>query len=232
LGLKSADELDADIDKRDFGLWLHEVLKRFHEALAAQLPLDRAGREALLNAASTATTLAMALPEGEFLPFAAAWPAVRDGYLNWLVKHESSGAVFTSAETSHTQNLGTIKLVGRIDRIDTLADGTAVVLDYKTEPTAKTAARVKEPLEDTQIAFYAALLPHDTLQAAYVNVGERDATKPYPQSHVVEARDALIEGIMHDMQRIDEGAALPALGDGTACDFCNARGLCRKDFWI
>ncbi|MEY3446688.1 MAG: hypothetical protein RIR45_1443 [Pseudomonadota bacterium] len=232
LGLNSADELDADIDKRDFGLWLHEVLKRFHEAMASQTPLERAGRAQLLDASSAATTQAMALPEGEFLPFAAAWPAVREGYLNWLVKHEATGAVFASAETSHTQNLGSIKLVGRIDRIDTLADGTVLVLDYKTEPIAKTSARVKEPLEDTQIAFYAALLPHDTLQAAYVNVGERDATKPYPQSQVVEARDALIEGIMHDMQRIDQGATLPALGDGTACDFCNARGLCRKDFWI
>jgi ATP-dependent helicase/nuclease subunit B len=48
----------------------------------------------------------------------------------------------------------------------------------------------------------------------------------------VEARDALIEGIVHDMARIGQGAPLPALGDGATCDFCQARGLCRKDFWI
>jgi ATP-dependent helicase/nuclease subunit B len=90
---------------------------------------------------------------------------------------------------------------------------------------------VKDPLEDTQIAFYAALLPHDTLQGAYVNVGERDGTKTYPQPDLVQARDALIEGILHDMRHIGLGAALPALGEGAACDFCHARGLCRKDFW-
>jgi ATP-dependent helicase/nuclease subunit B len=112
-----------------------------------------------------------------------------------------------------------------------LPDGSVMVVDYKTEPAAKTSARIKEPLEDTQIAFYAALLSHDTLQGAYVNVGEREATKPYLQPDVVEARDALIEGILHDMAQIAQGAALPALGDGTACDFCNARGMCRKDFW-
>jgi ATP-dependent helicase/nuclease subunit B len=33
------------------------------------------------------------------------------------------------------------------------------------------------------------------------------------------------------MQGIAQGAALPALGEGVACDFCKARGLCRKDFW-
>jgi ATP-dependent helicase/nuclease subunit B len=231
LGLKPVDELDSEVDKRDFGLWLHEVLKRFHEAMAAQPEPERTARRQLLDAASAATTASMALPEGEFLPFAAAWPAVREGYLDWLVKHEATGAVFTSAEVALTQRLGDLKLVGRIDRIDTLPDGSVLVVDYKTEPTAKTSARVKEPLEDTQIAFYAALLSHDTLQGAYVNVGEREATKPYLQPHVVEARDALVEGILHDMAHIAQGAALPALGDGTVCDFCNARGMCRKDFW-
>lgn len=234
LGLQSVDELDAALDKRDFGLWLHEVLKRFHEALASQQPADADAdaQRTALDAASEATTQSMGLGDGEFLPFAAAWPAVRDGYLRWLAQHQANGAVFASAETAHTQRLGDIKLVGRIDRIDRLPDGSVLVLDYKTENGAKTAARIKDPLEDTQIAFYAALLPQDTLQGAYVNVGEREATKAFPQPEVVEARDALIHGIIHDMERIGQGAELPALGEGSACDFCQVRGLCRKDFWI
>jgi ATP-dependent helicase/nuclease subunit B len=231
LGLRSVDELDAVVDKRDFGVWLHEVLKRFHEDWAAQAQPDTADRRALLDDASILTTQAMGLGEGEFLPFAAAWPTVRDGYLRWLAGHEAAGAVFVSAETAKSQGLGSVKLVGRIDRIDRLRDGTHLVLDYKTEASAKTASRVKQPLEDTQMAFYAALLPDDLLQGAYINVGERDGTKAYPQTDVVEARDALIDGILQDMARIAKGAALPALGEGSTCDFCNARGLCRKDFW-
>lgn len=231
LGLKPAEELDGEVGKRDFGLWLHEVLKVFHETRAAQPVVERAGWRPLLDAAAQATTQALGLAEGDFLPFAAAWPAVREGYLAWLDKHEVSGAVFTSAETAHQQPLGEVMLVGRIDRIDTLPDGTVVVLDYKTESSARTSARVKTPLEDTQIAFYAALLPHDSLQAAYVNVGEREATRAYVQPEVVAARDALLEGILHDLQRIRAGAALPALGEGATCDYCQARGLCRKDFW-
>ncbi len=232
LGLKSVDELDTAVDKRDFGLWLHEVLKHFHEALADQPTAIASEQRDLLEAAAAATTQSMELGEGEFLPFAASWPTVREGYLRWLVQHQATGAVFASAETDHTQRLGDVKLIGRIDRTDRLPDGTPLVLDYKTENGAKTASRVREPLEDTQMAFYAALLPDDTLQGAYINVGERDGTKTYPQPELVDARDALIEGVLDDLARIAAGAPMPALGEGSACDFCQARGLCRKDFWI
>lgn len=231
LGLQSADELEVEVDKRDFGLWLHEVLKRFHETLATQTGMDAGDHAALLDAASAEATAAMGLGEGEFLPFAAAWPAVRDGYVRWVQQHQASGAVFDRAEVPLSQPLGTVKLVGRIDRIDRLADGTALVLDYKTESAAKSASRVKEPLEDTQMAFYAALLGEDAVQGAYVNVGERDGTKAYVQPDLAAARDALVEGIQHDLARIAQGQPLPALGDGAACDYCQARGLCRKDFW-
>jgi ATP-dependent helicase/nuclease subunit B len=232
LGLRSVDELDAVVDKRDFGVWLHEVLKRFHEALTALNQPGDDTKRSLLDDASVATTQSMGLADGEFLPFAAAWPAVREGYLRWLARHQAGGASFATAETDHSQRVGPVTLVGRIDRTDTLPGGEVLVLDYKTENAAKTASRVKEPLEDTQIAFYAALLPNDTLHGAYVNVGERDGTKAYAQADIVEARDALIAGVLHDMERIGEGAPMPALGEGTACDFCQARGLCRKDFWI
>ena len=48
---------------------------------------------------------------------------------------------------------------------------------------------------------------------------------------MVDVRDVLITGILHDMERITSGAAMAALGEGMACEYCAARGLCRKDFW-
>ena len=107
-----------------------------------------------------------------------------------------------------------------------------MVIDYKTEALATTRQRVKAPLEDTQMAFYAALLPNDTLRALYLHVGERDGTVACEQTEIVQARDALLDGLQADMQAIAQGAALPALGEGSACDFCQVRGLCRKDFWV
>ncbi|MEJ7929576.1 PD-(D/E)XK nuclease family protein [Ramlibacter sp. AN1015] len=234
LGLHEADEIDADLDKRDFGNWLHEVLLRFHLALQAHPgEADPAGRLRLIDEAADQASRSLLLPEGEFLPFAAAWPQVRDGYLQALATFEADhGARFDSAESEHEIQLGPVRLVGRIDRIDRLPDGRRMVMDYKTESDTVTAARVKNPSEDTQLAFYAALLEDDTLRAAYVNVGERGITRVIEQEQVHEARDALVEGILHDLSRIAGGAPLPALGEGQVCEWCAARGLCRKDFWV
>jgi ATP-dependent helicase/nuclease subunit B len=231
LGLKEADELESDVDKRDFGIWLHEVLRRFHENLKLDLPAQQSSREVLLNQAADAVTASMRLDSVEFLPFSAAWPKVRDGYLVWLARHEATGAHFVQAEASGEQALGQLTLIGKIDRIDQLTDGSRLVIDYKTEPQDKTRQRVSLAAEDTQLAFYAALLPDDRLRAAYINVGEKDGTRDFEQKNVVDMRDRLIEGILHDMRQVGLGAALPALGEGVACDFCAARGLCRKDFW-
>ena len=41
----------------------------------------------------------------------------------------------------------------------------------------------------------------------------------------------LLESIASDMARIAAGVPMPALGEGKACEFCAARGMCRKDFW-
>ena len=231
LKLQASDELDTELDKRDFGNWLHHVLKLFHEALSHAPVFESDARTAILNQAAQQATLALGLSNSEFLPFAAAWPRVRAGYLQWLAEHEASGATFSAAEAWRETPLGRLTLVGKIDRIDHLSDGSALVIDYKTEPRSTTAQRIKTPLEDTQLAFYAALLSDDTLAGAYLNVGEKDATRSYQQTDIVGLRDQLLEGIASDMARIADGAAMPALGEGKACEFCDARGLCRKDFW-
>jgi ATP-dependent helicase/nuclease subunit B len=231
LGLQQAEEIEGELDKRDFGLWLHAVLKAFHEQLKTADGADLALRRTLLDAAAHGVSEAMRLAQDEFLPFQAAWPRVREGYLAWLAKHEAAGLRYAQGERWAEQPLGVLTLVGRLDRVDRLDGGDVMVIDYKTEPAAVTRKRISAPLEDTQLAFYAALLPQDTLRAAYVNVGEREGTDDFELEDVVAVRDALLAGIAGDLQRIAAGAPLPALGDGDVCEHCAARGLCRKDFW-
>jgi ATP-dependent helicase/nuclease subunit B len=234
MGLQEADELAAEVDKRDFGNWLHAVLQHFHEGLLLDPTSDVATRVARMDSAAQAVTLLHGLGEGDFLPFAAGWAQVRDGYLDWLAAHEQAGGQFRLAEVQATQPLGALQLVGTIDRIDAVSstgEPTPLVIDYKTENDAVTRKRIGAGAEDTQLAFYAALLSHDTLRAAYVNVGERGQTQMHEQEDVVHLRDLLVEGIQHDFERIAAGAPLPALGEGAVCEYCAARGLCRKDFW-
>lgn len=232
MGLQETQEIDTDLDKRDFGNWVHEVLRRFHESLQREPLEERAQRVALMDRMAQDVTRDLHMPPGEFLPFEAAWPQVREGYLDELVKFEAKErAAFESAETEHEIALGTVRLMGRIDRIDRGPDGGRLVMDYKTESLTKTQARIKTPYEDTQLAFYAALLEDDNLRAFYVNVGERGETKFVEQPQVQAAREALALGILDDLRRIGEGEALQPLGEGMVCEHCAARGLCRKDFW-
>ena len=242
LGLQDAGELEAEIDKSDFGTWLHAVLQRFHEALLAAPTQDEAERAHMLDAAAEAARADLGLSGSDFLPYASGWPQLRAGYLGWLEKHEAAGAQFAQAELKASQPLalaqGSLELVGTLDRIDqaTGADGrcSALVIDYKTESASKSKARVeKDGTEDIQLAFYAALQanPEQPLRAAYVNVGERGETQTCEVPDVTLLRDSLLAGIRQDFDRIAIGAPLPALGEGSVCDWCAVRGLCRKDFW-
>ena len=231
LRLQEASELESELSKRDFGNWLHTLLHHFHEALKAAPRQDLQGRVAMINIAAEQASTDLGLSQSEFLPFAAIWPRVRSGYLEWLAGHEAGGAQFEEGEVWKDMPLGQVSLIGKLDRIDHLPDGSHLVMDYKTEAPSTTQGRIKNAREDTQLAFYAALLADDTLAAAYVNLGEKESTKTYDQSDIVDLRDGLIHSILSDMARIAKGMPLPALGEGKACDFCAARGLCRKDFW-
>ncbi len=231
LQLNEAEELDTEVDKRDFGIWLHRVLFHFQTALGESAATDRPARERLINQAAQQATIDLGLSAAEFLPFSAAWPRVRAGYLDWLGEHQNAGHEFERAEVWKEMRLGPVTLIGKLDRLDRQKDGALLVMDYKTEGRTVTSERIKAGNEDTQLAFYAALFDVDNIAAAYVNVGEKDDTKIYPQPDIVRLRSQLADGILDDLQGISEGRAMPAMGEGFACEFCAARGMCRKDFW-
>ena len=230
LGLAEEGELDVDIDKRDWGNWLHDTLRGFHEALRVAPDADRL---TLIDAAAEAATEALGpgLEPGEFMPFAAAWPTLRDAYLQWLAKHEAGGAQFKLAEESIDTQRGPLRLKGQIDRIDEVTDGATLLIDYKTEPLARTRDRIKAGNEDTQLPFYALLSGADAPRAAYLNLAEREAPSLHELPELPMLAAQLYEGMAHDLARIAAGEPLPALGEGSVCDWCEARGLCRKDFW-
>ncbi|MBY4596192.1 PD-(D/E)XK nuclease family protein [Ottowia caeni] len=228
LGLRDESELDVDVDKRDFGNWVHMALSEFHKALKNDSGVDRV---ALLDKSAQEATQSLALEEGEFMPFGVGWAALRDGYLQWLSEYEATGAVFELSEESLEVTLGNLKLSGRVDRLDRLPNGAPLVIDYKTEPLKRTTDRLKAGNEDTQLPFYALLSGADEPRAAYLNVSEREGTSLHEPPELLMLAQQLYEGMQEDVARISAGDPLPALGEGAVCEWCEARGLCRKDFW-
>lgn len=238
LRLAEAEELDTEADARDLGNWLHRVLRAFHERRRDARPgeaADRATLDALADQVASDMGLRPEGGEGSFLPYRALWPALREGYLGWLRAHEAQGHRFVEAEAEHAARAGRWHLVGQLDRIDQTPEGLPLLIDYKTESRQRTRERVRQPFEDTQLAFYAALLGAPALRAGYLSLsdtsgGPDDTALLVEQPELLAARDALLQGLVHDLDRIAAGAVLPALGEGATCEHCAARGLCRKDF--
>ena len=93
---------------------------------------------------------------------------------------------------------------------------------------------MREPLEDTQLAFYAALVDAGDatpLRATYLALDATRGLESIPHPNVAASAEALVEGLAHDLRRLRGGAALPALGEGVTCSYCSARGICRRDHW-
>ncbi len=251
LGLAEADELSSDIEKRDYGTWLHAVLQRFHAGRAgavARTPEDDARR---LAAAAEDIRREMALDAAAFLPFAASFERLVPRYVDWLQQRDRAGAVWLDAEVelnADPPGWGGVRMHGVIDRIDRLdsdADSDAdagdagpvtELIDYKTGSAAALREQVRDPQEDTQLAFYAALLLEQPaadgpVAAAYLPLDESGALKAITHPDVALTARRLVDGIGRDLQRLRAGAALPALGEGSLCDHCEVRGLCRRDHW-
>ncbi len=232
LGLAEGNELEAQIDQSDYGRWMHGLLFRFHTRRSG-------GHDhAELLAAADAEQAALELDAAALLPYRAAFDSFATDYQEWLKEHESAGWRFQSGEVDRRcapPDLDGLVLDGRLDRVDVHRDGAAMLIDYKTGSRDKVRKRVTEPLEDTQLAFYAALLTdegHDAPpRAIYLSLAERGEPQPFEHEDVALSAALLIDGLSADLAALRAGAGAPASGEGEVCRTCEARGLCRRDHW-
>ncbi len=240
LGLRSADELDDDVEKRDYGSWLHAVLQRFHASREAPLPAD--AEEARLRAVGQAVAEEMQFDAAAFLPFSASFDRFVPRYVQWLHGRDADGASWLEGERellASPPEWGGVQMHGVIDRVDSVPgdDGPVIqLIDYKTGSAAALRQLVKRPQEDTQLAFYAALMSRQSaavgdIEAIYLPLDDSEGIRAIAHVGVDQTAERLVQGIGGELQRLREGAPMPALGEGSACMHCDARGLCRRDHW-
>ncbi|MDP1897256.1 MAG: PD-(D/E)XK nuclease family protein, partial [Sulfurimicrobium sp.] len=123
-----------------------------------------------------------------------------------------------------------LTLRGRLDRVDRKGVEQAV-LDYKTQNFDSLKKKLNPAGEDVQLACYALLFESMPRQAAFVAVDEEVVRQLEPPEALDELAEANLERLQAIFQFIHEGAPLPAQGVTTACQYCEMRGLCRKDYW-
>ena len=236
LGLRAVDELDPELEKRDYGKWLHEVLHDFH--LGREPGADVAADMARLHAVGAASARTQGLDEAAFLPFSASFEVLVPRYVAWLHEREAAGASWERGEVdlrAAPEALGGTELHGRVDRIDALDGGTRLeLIDYKTGSSSQLKKDVQDRFEDTQLAFYAALVGASSplpLRAIYLALDSTQGLEEHKHPDVAVSAAALVSGAAEDLRRLRAGAGLAPLGEGSACVYCEARGLCRRDHW-
>lgn len=232
LALSAPDELAELPERRDYGDWLHQILKRYHDAVLEQRT-PGAQRPALMAAISDAVFEAIIARHPAALGFKMRWLARCDAYVDWANEHEAAGWTFAFGEESKTVSLNLdacrVDLVGKLDRIDRNAAGELMVIDYKTTRLAALKSRLKAH-EDQQLPFYALLLDPAPARAAYVAIDDDPVGVVEPED-LEQWRAALQAQLGATLPAIAQGAGLPATGTGKSCTWCKMRGLCRKGAW-
>ena len=109
------------------------------------------------------------------------------------------------------------------------------LIDYKTGSSSQLKEKAARPLRGHAARLLrgpgraeSGLPLRAVLSRARRHQGARDrtSTRRSPPS-----ADALVVGIAEDLRRLRAGAGLAPLGEGSACTYCDARGLCRRDHW-
>jgi ATP-dependent helicase/nuclease subunit B len=236
LGLGEMDEVSEEMGKSDYGALVHRVLERFHarHPLISSLSVD----EALIALQACVEEVFAPAVEDNFLAIGwrLRWEKRLSAYLDWQRDVEATGWRWSQAETRVSRVLPldggeSVELYGRIDRIDTIGQGEASVslLDYKTQPADKIRKRLAD---DVQLPAYA-LLHGDAAQAAYVALDdERIVAIGAGDEEGSLMFDAAAQGqrLRAAFSAMHAGAALPAHGKDSECQWCEMGGLCRRKY--
>lgn len=239
LGLREPDEVREQMEKRDYGEYVHRILRRFHERFPVCTGVAREQLEQVL--AEISERVFREATDANYLSHAWAirWRATIRVYLDWQLEREQQGWRFHAGESKRELAVSlpdgaTIVLEGRLDRIDERGDGTGkayAVIDYKTRSPTDLRRNAGEPGEDVQLPVYVLLLADDVHEAGYLSVDNGQALMVSLDEEALGETGEAMTRLQNIFSRLRAGAPLPAQGIDSACQWCELQGLCRKQYW-
>ncbi len=185
LGLRETEEVRESMEKRDYGDYVHRILRRFHAQFPVCSDVSRAQLEVVLEEISE--DVFRDATEASYLntAWALRWRATQSDYLDWQLAREREGWRFHAAEAKRSIAItlpdgAQIMLEGRLDRIDVRGDqantGYAVI-DYKTRAHDHLRRMASEPGEDVQLPVYVCLVEGDVEEAFYLAIDNAQVRK-------------------------------------------------------
>jgi ATP-dependent helicase/nuclease subunit B len=227
---------------RERGELVHEVLERFHrEAARRALPMEAASRDAalaLLAEVSDEVAARTLASGGGALGELAEWRATMTKYVDWAVSDAAEGWRWLDGERPGAaevafdtpEGVRTLRVEGRLDRIDRGPDGLRVV-DYKLGSPDRLRRIAAAPERAAQLAMYAWIASDagDVVVSGYLSL-RRDGVRWVPLARSAgEVLDDWRDRLPKVLARVHDGEPLRA--SGSDCGHCASRGLCRKGHW-
>jgi ATP-dependent helicase/nuclease subunit B len=185
------------------------------------------------------------------------WQKQIPSFVDWQLKRENEGWRYHDAELSVGFTLSItdpngikqdIRIAGRADRFDVHESdaSAAAVIDYKNQKIKKITQRAENILDDPQLLIYArgatenpveARIPgREVEQAEWVTLRAdvKDAEK-IVRVHPVEDMPAVMaefsEQVVNDLNDLWARKPMKAFAPDSVCQYCEARGVCRKGMW-
>jgi len=248
LKLRSPKALQDLSEFGSIGTLLHEILKFFYRSYVKQKPFqDLDAQRVWMNKELEIISIEhwdqLIQQNGHMLYEQEQWLAQIPDWIEWQLQQESNGWKFVEAEKNlefalQLANGIAIKVKGRADRVDQKDSGDYRVLDYKFKNIEKLKKSQKLIDDDPQLLMYSKALTQDADSAITINdagwVSLRDP-EGKERGLLQEVHPDILEDLEDQMttvlNKVWEGKPLLANGPSQICQYCDARGLCRKGMW-
>ncbi|MCF8166424.1 MAG: PD-(D/E)XK nuclease family protein [Rhodoferax sp.] len=183
------------------------------------------------------------------------WQKQIPSFIQWQLDREAQGWQFHDAEvkvgfdlpfTDVDGNERHIRIEGYADRFDVSVDDPelASVIDYKNQSFTKVEQRSEVVLDDPQLLIYARAsnesnkIPGCAVSAAEwvalkadVKKDGNGAERSVVVAEMPELMQVFSEQMTEDVQSLWSGKPLTAFAPDSVCQYCEARGICRKGMW-
>ncbi len=223
--------------------------------MTADLELRRAWMQDQLTLISEQVFKRLIEGDARVLGVLRDWQKQIPSFIHWQLEREAQGWQFHDAEvkvgfdlpfTDVDGNERHIRIEGYADRFDvSIHDSKAAsVIDYKNQNLTKVEWRSEAVLDDPQLLIYArASNESKKISGRVVNEAEWVALKADVKKEgdeaertvAIEAMPKLMqefsEQMTEDVQSLWSGKPLKAFAPDSVCQYCEARGICRKGMW-